>query len=147
MHAYTTYACTPYLITISKGAYYEACHGSPRKTNEKIVLNPGSVGVPLNSNGKTQFLILHGTNGTWQHEFLSLDYDVERVISDLYKEKSYIKAPFWCTITENLLCTGKGAHGTVLMRAMELYGEDYGVCNWPNIPETCCEQAVKELIG
>lgn len=160
-----------------------ACHGSPRRTKEKMlpnheatfsimeqnrnslilcghthfqgiiehngktVLNPGSVGVPLSSNGKTQFLILHGSNGTWQHEFLSLDYDVEQVISDLYKEELHIKAPSWCKITEHLLHSGEGSHGAVLMRAMALCREAYGVCNWPDIPETCWEQALKELIG
>ncbi|MBO5346697.1 MAG: metallophosphoesterase family protein, partial [Lachnospiraceae bacterium] len=133
-----------------------ACHGSPRKANEKMLpgvtatydlmeqdtnslilcghthvqgeiehtgkrlLNPGSVGVPLHSDGKTQFLILHGSDGTWHPEFLSLNYDVEQIISDLYKEGLHIKAPFWCKITKNLLRTGEVAHGAVLARAMEL---------------------------
>lgn len=160
-----------------------ACHGSPRRTNEKMlpgvdatyvlmkqdanslilcghthvqgeiehngkrVLNPGSVGVPKDSGGKSQFMILYGTDGIWQHEFISLDYDVERVIAELYEEELHIKAPYWCKITEKLLRTGEEAHGPVLARAMELCTEEYGVCNWPDVPEKCWEQAVKEMVG
>ena len=54
--------------------------------NGKCVLNPGSVGVPLNSGGKAQFLILHGNNGIWIEEFISFDYDVESVVRELHEE-------------------------------------------------------------
>lgn len=98
--------------------------------NGKRVLNPGSVGVPKDSGGKSQFMILHGADGAWQHEFVSLDYDVERVIAELYEEELHIKAPYWCKVTEKLLRTGKIHHGTVLARAMELYTEEYGACTY-----------------
>lgn len=160
-----------------------ACHGSPRKTNEKMlpdvdatyalmeqdanslilcghthvqreivhngkkVLNPGSVGVPKDSDGKSQFMILHGADGTWKHDFVSLDYDVERVIAELYEEELHSKAPYWCKVTEHLLRTGEMAHGAVLARAMQLCTEKTGECRWPNIPERCWEQAVKEMLG
>lgn len=114
--------------------------------NGKLALNPGSVGVPLGSQGKSQFLILYGEHGHWQHEFVSLDYDVEQVISDLYQEALHIKAPFWCQITEHMLRTGEISHGAVLSRAMAICTKEYGVCNWPNVPEWCMEQAVREMI-
>ena len=47
--------------------------------NGKIVLNAGSVGVPLHSNGKAQFMILRGLQGSWDYEFVSLEYDMENV--------------------------------------------------------------------
>ena len=51
--------------------------------NGKRALNPGSVGVPLYSGGKTQFLILDGSKHGWSYEFVSLEYDIEKVICDL----------------------------------------------------------------
>lgn len=114
--------------------------------NDKLVLNAGSVGIPLHSKGKSQFMILHGTQGMWNPEFISLDYDVEKAVADLYFSGLSEKAPYWCKVSENLLRTGEISHGTVLAKAMELCTEKFGICIWPNIPEECWECAVKEII-
>lgn len=111
----------------------------------KTALNPGSVGVPLYSRGKTQFLLLHGDKGVWTEEFISLDYDVERVVTELHKEGLYTIAPCWTLITEKILHGSNLSHGTVLYRAMELCREGEGKCNWPDIPEKYWLQAVEEL--
>ena len=115
--------------------------------NEKCVLNPGSVGVPLFSKGETQFMILHGNDGKWVEEFISLIYDVDRVILDMHEEKLDEHAPYWSKITEHILCGGNTSHGTVLSRAMELRRKETGKCVWPDIPEVFWEQAVNEMIG
>lgn len=112
----------------------------------KIVLNAGSVGISINSNGKAQFMILNGMQDMWNYEFMSLEYDIEKVIADLYSSGLSKKAPYWCKVSENLLRTGKISHSTVLTRAMTLCKDKFGACNWPNIPEECWEQAVKEMI-
>jgi predicted phosphodiesterase len=113
---------------------------------EKCVLNPGSVGVPLFSEGKTQFLILHGNGGIWSEEFISLEYDVDRVIRDMHEAKLDEHAPYWSLITENILRGGNVAHSKILSRAMELCREETGDCVWPDIPEKCWKKAVNELI-
>lgn len=114
---------------------------------EKCVLNPGSVGVPLFSKGETQFMILHGKDGKWMEEFISLQYDVDRVIRELHRAKLDEYAPFWSRITEHILRGGNTPHGTVLLRAMELAREETGECIWPDIPEGYWEKAVIEMIG
>ncbi|MDE7048285.1 MAG: metallophosphoesterase [Lachnospiraceae bacterium] len=113
--------------------------------NGKIVLNAGSVGVPLHSNGKAQFMILRGLQGSWDYEFVSLEYDMENVIADLHSSGLSRKASYWCKVSENLLRTGELSHGTVLKRAMTLCKDKFGECSWPDVPEECWEQAVKEL--
>lgn len=115
--------------------------------NKKCVLNPGAVGIPLFSEGKTQFLILHGNDGKWSEEFISLEYDVDKVIRDMYEVKLDEHAPYWSLITENILRGGNTTHGEILSRAMELCREETGKCVWPDIPEKCWTQAVKEIIG
>ncbi|MDV3426213.1 MAG: metallophosphatase family protein [Bacillota bacterium] len=115
--------------------------------NEKYVLNPGAVGVPLFSEGKTQFLILHGSGGIWSEEFISLEYDVDKVIRDMHEVKLNEHAPYWSLITENILRGGNISHGRILLRAMELCREETGDCVWPDIPEKCWAQAVNEIIG
>lgn len=158
------------------------CHGSPNKTNEKMLpgndhtieimnktktpiilcghthvqskfvnnlkclLNPGSVGVSLFSEGRTQFLILHGSKTTWSEEFVSLEYNVDDVINDMYNAKLNEHAPYWSLITETILRGGNISHGRILSKAMELCKEKTGVCVWPDIPEEYWEQAVNEIL-
>lgn len=177
-------------LPIAKRLEYEnlppvtICHGSPFKTNCKLltgdpktyellekndtdiilcghthyqgkivhkgrlILNGGSVGVPLGSGGKTQFLILEGIEeeNRWQDEFVTLEYDSARTVRELYEERLFEHAPAWTLCSEKMLSDGKNAHGTVLARAMELCREKEGRCVWPSVPEKYWEQAVKELL-
>ena len=111
----------------------------------KLVLNPGSLGIPINSNGKTQFLILTGTENGWQENFISLDYNKDELIKDMEKENLHIHAPYWTYSTKRLLKDGKITNGTVLKKAIELCKLNTGKCNWPHIPEQYWQQAIKEL--
>ncbi len=115
--------------------------------NGKVVLNAGAVGVSLHGAGKAQFLILEGSEQKWNYEFISLEYDVEKVIEDLHISGLVKKAPAWCKVSEHLLRTGEISHGTVLAKAMELCRNELGECNWPNVPEKYWDLAVREMIG
>ncbi len=112
----------------------------------KRIINAGSVGISLDGDSKAQFLILHGEESGWNHEFVSVDYDRERVISELYTSGLTTQAPYWCKITESLLRKGNVSHGSVLSKAMELCKQERGVCNWPEIPEQYWELAVAEML-
>ena len=90
-------------------------------------------------------MILCGLQGSWDYEFVSLEYDIENVIADLHSSGLSRKAPYWCKVSENLLRTGELSHGTVLKRAMTLCKDKFGECSWPDVPEEYWEQAVKEL--
>ena len=111
----------------------------------KVVLNAGAVGVSLHGDGKAQFMILEGAEQKWNFEFISLEYDVEKVIEDLYISGLMQKAPAWCKVSANLLRTGETSHGTVLAKAMELCRNELGECNWPDVPEKYWDLAVKEI--
>lgn len=112
----------------------------------KRTVNTGSVGTPLDGDKKTHFLILHGADGRWEEEFVALDYDAEEAVRQLYESGLYENAPSWCRVTEHILRTGKGSHGGVLQRAMELCRRETGTCVWPDIPERFMQRAVKEML-
>lgn len=112
----------------------------------KLVLNPGSVGLPLHSKGKAQFLILHSNKSNWEHEFIDLDYDKDVLIRVLKESGLFRLAPCWSQITGHLLLTGEISHGTVLSRAMKYCIEETGDCKWYDIPEKYWEKAVNELL-
>ena len=118
----------------------ECCEGN------RILLNPGAVGMPLKSGGKSQFLVLTGENHRWEYEFVDLEYDVEDVIREIHEENLYEIAPCWTRITEHMLRNGTVSHGKVLSRAMQLCYEETGSWGWPNLPEKYWEKAVEEMI-
>lgn len=132
---------TPIILCGHTHEQYRADH------NGKVVLNPGSVGVPLHSGGYTQFMILHSSRQEQPVEFISLDYDVDKVIKELHESKLDEHAPYWCRVTENLLRKGTISHGKVLARAMAICEEENGNCIWPDVPEKYWKQAVEEMIG
>ncbi len=113
----------------------------------KTVLDGGAVGVPIDSGGLAQFVLLEGCGGSWRHQFVSLEYDVEGTIEELYESGLDKFAPCWTRVTANLLRGGRISHAQALGRAMELCREGEGSCVWPYIPEKYWEQAVDELIG
>lgn len=114
--------------------------------NGKTVLNAGSVGVPLYSNRKSQFLILHQIDKQWKEEFISMEYDVEKVIEELHLSGLNKLAPYWCIMTENLLRNGNIPHSAALKRAMALCNAETGTCIWPDIPEKYWRQAVEDIL-
>lgn len=100
----------------------------------------------MHSGGKAQFMILHGDENGWKEEFISLEYNVKRMIREIYLDGLSEAAPYWSKVTEHLLLTGEISHGSVLAKAMQLCKEDLGECNWPNVPEEYWEKAVEEMI-
>lgn len=112
----------------------------------KTLINAGSVGISLDGEAKAQFVILRGDENGWNHEFVSVEYDRETVISQLYTSGLVSRAPYWCKVTEALLRKGKISHGSVLVKAMELCRQEKGVCNWPEVPERYWEMAVAEML-
>lgn len=112
---------------------------------DRTVLNAGSIGVPLGSGAKAQFLILHGSERGYEEEFISLSYDTQRAIQELSDSGLMQQAPSWCRITRAVLQDGETSHGTVLERAMALCRQETGSCRWPDIPERYWERAVEEM--
>lgn len=141
---------TKQILKASEAAYVISAHTHIQgKTvyQGKAAINPGSVGVSLKAEAKAQFAILREERGSWQEEFISLDYDRERAVRELYESGLFKRAPYWCMITEWLFCQKleeEIGHAEVLFRAMELCRQETGECNWPDIPEKYWAQAVGE---
>lgn len=113
---------------------------------EKVALGAGSVGLPLYSSGKSQFMVLRGRQGSWDYELVSLEYDTEKAIEELHSSGLIQKAPSWCKVTEHCLKNGTISHSTVLAKAIAICREKSGECIWPDIPEEYWEQAINLLL-
>lgn len=112
--------------------------------NGKKILHPGAVGVSWNFDGKTQYMVLHGTKAGWEAEFFRLAYDVEKIVADFETSGLNQKAPAWSKITIHTLRTGTDYNLACLRRASKLCEEAEGSVTWPDIPEKYWQQALKE---
>ena len=115
--------------------------------NGKTYINPGSVGISLYANSTAQFALLNDSEGFWQIDYISLEYDINQVIQEIHEEKLDQLAPCWTAMTIRILKGSLLSHAAGLSRAMEITSEKYGECIWPDIPEECFEQAVTELFN
>lgn len=111
----------------------------------KKILHPGAVGVSWYFDGKTQYMMLHGTKAGWEAEFFQLDYNVEKLMKDFETSGLNQKAPAWSKITVHTLRTGTDYNLACLRRASKLCEEAEGSVTWPDIPEKYWQQALQEF--
>ncbi|MCM1038556.1 MAG: metallophosphoesterase [Ruminococcus sp.] len=116
-----------------------------RMYGKKKLIHPGSVGMPWYHNGKTQYMILHGTDQGWQEEFFQLEYNVDAVKKEYKRSGLYEKAPYWAKLSVHLLETGDDYTSPCLNLAMELCKEAEGNVTWPDIPEKYWKMAAAEF--
>ncbi len=112
---------------------------------KKKIVHPGAVGVSWYHNGKTQYMILHGSSKGWQEEFFQLDYDVEKIVEEFKASGLDKKAMYWSKITIHTLRTGQDTNEACLKYAMRLCREETGSVNWPDIPEKYWKMAVEKF--
>lgn len=116
-----------------------------KKYDGKKILHPGAVGVSWYFDGKTQYMMLHGSKDEWEAEFFQLDYNVEKLVKDFETSGLNQKAPAWSKITIHTLRTGTDYNSACLRRASKLCEEAEGSVTWPDIPEKYWQQALKEF--
>lgn len=110
--------------------------------NKKLI-HPGSVGIPWYHEGKTQYMILHGTNKGWGEEFFQLEYDVNAVKEEFKISRLIDKSFCWARLNMHALDTGDDYTTPCLQLAMKLCKESEGNVNWPDIPEKYWEMAAE----
>lgn len=108
----------------------------------KTVINPGSVGVALGAPGKAQFMLLHGENGRWRPEFISIAYDVDRTLAAMNAADLASWSPAWTAMTRRLLVKGEPSHAAVVRRVIALAG---GQTPLSQIAPAVWDQALAEL--
>lgn len=109
----------------------------------KKLIHPGSVGIPWYHNGKSQYMILHGTERGWEEEFFQLEYDVNAVKEEFKTSRLIDKSFCWARLNMHALDTGDDYTTPCLQLAMKLCEESEGNVNWPDIPEKYWEMAAE----
>lgn len=110
----------------------------------KRAVNPGSIGIPWNYGGKTQFAIIHDEGDRWEEEYYQLNYDRKEILSEFSSSGLMEMAPAWAAVTMHTIRTGIDLNQTILMRATQLCEQERGEAHWPDIPERYWALALKE---
>ena len=120
-----------------------------KKCGTTHIWNPGAVGASIDVPYSYRFMLIHDVGGKWEPEFISLEADVNRIISEMKNAGLYETAPYWTRFTELLVTgkCGKYTHAGLLGRAMDICVEKFGECNWPQVPEECMAEAFEEICG
>lgn len=112
----------------------------------KRLIHPGSVGIPWYHHGRTQYMILHGTENGWEEEFFQLSYDVNAVKEEFKTSGIMEKALFWSKLNIHALETGDDYTTHCLLLALKLCREAEGEVSWPDIPEKYWEAAFRHFV-
>ena len=112
--------------------------------NKKLI-HPGSTGIPWYHDGKSQYMILHGSENGWEEEFFQLSYDVDTIKREFETSGLLQKAPYWSKLNLHILSTGEDFSYPCLQLAMKLCKEAEGDVTWPDIDEKYWKEAAEHF--
>lgn len=98
------------LVKEMKGSFHICGHSHMPficKQDNKIILNPGSVGVPVSGYPKTEMSVIESDGGMWKPTLYRMDYDVESTIQEFYTSGLAKYAGVWARCVMALLRTGR----------------------------------------
>ena len=116
-----------------------------RMYGDKKLIHPGSVGIPWYHDGKSQYMILHGTENGWEEEFFQLPYDVNTIKEEFETSGLADKAHYWSKLNIHVLETGDDYMTPCLQLAMKLCQEAEGSVTWPDIDEKYWKKAAEHF--
>lgn len=111
----------------------------------KVILNPGSVGIPVEGRTDSQFAILHWTGSKWQPEFLRMKYNIGKLLKEFEVSGIYDKAKMWSRAICKSLLTGEDYALFCLRLANKLASEKEASHNPCDIDERYWNEAGKQL--
>ena len=116
-----------------------------RKYGSKTYINSGCSGIAIGDQGLAQCLILHDEViddiVTWVPEFLTLPYDYESVVQDMFESGLYEYGHWFINSNIQILRTGVDNAAKLVKLATDISGQV-----WPNIDEKYFAQAA-EILG
>lgn len=111
----------------------------------KTLINGGSVGAPTNGQTKAQFAVLESKGSEWVHKFISVEYDIQKMVEEFEESKFNEKALIWAKCMLKHLQTGIDFNLKCLMLADELAQKQEPLYDTSQIPEIYWTQAARDL--
>ena len=116
-----------------------------RKKN-KIIINPGSIGIPLGSNGVPQYGVLTTEDGKVNIELKSINYDKTKIINDIYASGLLEQAPIYTKLIIHEIKTGIDYMPVTLSLAKKIAMESGIPFSKHSVPEECWRKAYEIML-
>lgn len=110
---------------------------------EKTLIHPGAVGVSWYHEGKSQYMMLHGSSKGWEEELFQLDYDKAEAEKEFEASGLLEKAPYWAKNVIYTMKTGNDYSVPCMELAKKMCIEERGSVRWPDIPEEYWQKAAQ----
>lgn len=111
----------------------------------KKIVNAGSVGIPWGHDAKSQFAILHSNGSAWEEEFIQLDYNREKAVTELYESGLSIQGNIWIKLVEETLRKGIDRSIDCVDLAIKISMSKCGNGDWNSLDEEYWEEAAKKI--
>lgn len=111
-----------------------------QKDGYKTIINPGSVGLPRDYNGLSQYAVLNIDNGDVQCEFYQIKYDLKALINSQFESGIIDYAKYWAISVLYDVITGKEYTMKLLHTVLEQSNDNGGVFD-----ESLWKQMAKKL--
>lgn len=112
---------------------------------DKMLINPGSVGVPIGCKESAHMAILHWVNNKWDVEFHTIPYDFEQLKKEFKESEMTKKANLWMKCIIRSIEEGINYAPLCVKRAYDIAKHDLEEVDWNHIPASYWNQAAKEL--
>lgn len=120
-------------------------HQFTYRYKDKILVNPGSIGVAIGKPKTANFAMLEWKKDGWSSELVTVPFDYEKLRAHFLKSSLMEKAMWWPRCILKSMETGLNMGPKCAKRAFDLAEEDGVTIEYGTIPEKYWDQAAKEL--
>jgi predicted phosphodiesterase len=107
----------------------------------RLVVNPGSVGVPINGDARAQYALLSWEGGRWKAEHRAVAYDLQQIRSAFEKSGILAIEGALASVLLRSIETGLNLFG-MLMSHCRRHATEAGIPESEAIPDTMWDEAV-----
>jgi putative phosphoesterase len=108
--------------------------------HNKLIVNPGSIGVPFNKNKCAEYAILTWEDNQWIVSHHQVKYDLKELEQTFFESGLFLKCRIWSRLTLQSIKEGKDITTDFLKYAYEL-AEDNGFNNVKLVPNCIWDKA------
>lgn len=75
--------------------------------NGKVILNPGTVGVPGSGSVQAEMAVVEFDKGRWKPQLVKVEYDIERAVQEFYESGLAEQSGVWARAIIAMMKTGR----------------------------------------
>lgn len=110
---------------------------------DRLVINPGSVGVSFNNSVSADFAILNWEESGWNASHISVPYNIEELKHDFITSGLYEEGGIWGKLILKSLADGRNCNIEFINVALGIMA-DYGTPKGKYIPNHIWEKTIKQ---